>query len=87
MRVCHCTLHLTNPKACETCNINNPVPSITIYPTPNDDGQGTKPFPTYPLSLPAEKKEGWVCPKCGRVYANWVWECKACNDKITENEK
>ncbi len=22
---------------------------------------------------------GWICPKCGRVWANWVEGCKACN--------
>ena len=22
---------------------------------------------------------GWICPKCGRVYAPWVKECEACN--------
>jgi hypothetical protein len=22
--------------------------------------------------------EGWVCPKCGRVFAPWVSECKYC---------
>lgn len=22
---------------------------------------------------------GWVCPKCGRVYAPWVMSCDPCN--------
>jgi len=22
--------------------------------------------------------EGWVCPKCGRVYAPWVEKCQYC---------
>ena len=24
------------------------------------------------------KHEGWICPKCGRVYAPWVAQCDAC---------
>lgn len=26
-------------------------------------------------------KEGWVCPKCGSVYAPWVPSCRRCNVK------
>lgn len=25
------------------------------------------------------EQTGWICPKCGRVYAPWVKECEACN--------
>jgi hypothetical protein len=25
------------------------------------------------------EQQGWICPKCGRVYAPWVKECEACN--------
>lgn len=25
------------------------------------------------------EQSGWICPKCGRVYAPWVKECEACN--------
>jgi predicted ATP-dependent serine protease len=25
---------------------------------------------------------GWICPKCGKVYAPWVSQCGYCNDKI-----
>lgn len=24
-------------------------------------------------------QQGWVCPKCGNVYAPWVKECCNCN--------
>lgn len=27
-----------------------------------------------------EDKQGWVCPKCGRVYAPWQSQCLYCND-------
>ncbi len=26
--------------------------------------------------------QGWSCPKCGKVYAPWVWECHGCNSGI-----
>lgn len=26
----------------------------------------------------------WICPKCNRVYAPFICECKNCNDKINE---
>lgn len=26
-------------------------------------------------------QEGWVCPKCGRVYAPWVSMCEYCGGK------
>lgn len=25
-----------------------------------------------------ENKNGWICPKCGRVYAPWVDKCQYC---------
>jgi hypothetical protein len=37
----------------------------------------TIPFPG--LGAPS----GWVCPKCGRVYAPWVYTCGACAPGIT----
>ena len=31
-----------------------------------------------------ENKNGWVCPKCGRVYAPWIDKCQYCgNSTIT----
>lgn len=24
----------------------------------------------------------WICPRCDRVYAPFVFECKNCNDKL-----
>lgn len=36
-------------------------------------------------------KEGWVCPKCGRVYGPMMMTCAFCNNKISkenaENEE
>lgn len=32
-------------------------------------------------------KEGWVCPRCGRIYGPMMMVCVYCNNKITiENE-
>lgn len=32
-------------------------------------------------------KEGWVCPKCGRIYGPMMMTCDYCNNKIAiENE-
>lgn len=25
---------------------------------------------------------GWICPKCGRVYAPFIPECQYCNEKV-----
>ena len=30
--------------------------------------------------------EGWVCPKCGRVYSMLVLECKHCNQKVENRD-
>ena len=30
---------------------------------------------------------GWVCPKCGRVYAPWVASCELCNTKTIINQQ
>lgn len=32
-------------------------------------------------------KEGWVCPKCGRIYGPMMMTCAYCNNKITIWEK
>lgn len=29
--------------------------------------------------------EGWQCPKCGKVFAPWVWECSYCNTERLSN--
>jgi uncharacterized OB-fold protein len=26
-------------------------------------------------------RRGWECPKCGRVYAPWVFACQNCSHK------
>jgi hypothetical protein len=31
-----------------------------------------------------KKKEGWICPKCGCVWASWIPECSHCNKKHKE---
>jgi ribosomal protein L37AE/L43A len=28
----------------------------------------------------------WICPKCNRVYAPFIWECKKCNDNLSEKQ-
>lgn len=28
----------------------------------------------------------WECPKCGRVYAGWVWQCDYCNAAVKASE-
>lgn len=30
---------------------------------------------------------GWICPKCERVYATYISECKHCNDKVADLQK
>jgi len=31
---------------------------------------------------------GWLCPKCGRIWAPWIAECTICNlQKKVNNEK
>lgn len=30
------------------------------------------------------KREGWVCPKCGRVWSPTWFECQPCNKKISD---
>lgn len=25
---------------------------------------------------------GWICPKCGRVYAPYIAECQHCNKEV-----
>jgi hypothetical protein len=27
---------------------------------------------------------GWICPKCGSVYAPFVADCAACNGRLTQ---
>ena len=30
--------------------------------------------------------QGWICPKCSRVWAYYVHECKPCNDEVTAGQ-
>jgi len=31
--------------------------------------------------------KGWICPKCGCVYAPWVDECAKCNGNVLVSEQ
>lgn len=33
------------------------------------------------------KDKGWICPKCGRVYAPWVPSCEHCNKMAIINSQ
>lgn len=33
-----------------------------------------------------QENKGWICPKCEKVFAPSVEECKACNEGITKGE-
>ena len=30
-----------------------------------------------------DETKGWICPKCGRVYAPWVNKCQYCGNSTT----
>ena len=30
---------------------------------------------------------GWICPKCGRVYAPFITACNECNEKAMKAEQ
>ena len=30
---------------------------------------------------------GWICPKCGRVYAPFIPECQHCNKEVKSTTK
>ena len=32
-------------------------------------------------------RQGWVCPKCGRVHGPTMLDCYPCNKKISDAEK
>lgn len=31
--------------------------------------------------------KGWICPKCGRIYAPWVMSCEPCNKQAIINQQ
>lgn len=34
----------------------------------------------------SKSNQGWICPKCGRVYAPWVPSCDTCNKQSLINQ-
>lgn len=40
------------------------------------------PNPNYKYILMGQ--QGWICPRCGRVYGPGFFECTHCNNQITE---
>ena len=40
------------------------------------------PNPNYKYTL--VEQQGWICPRCGRVYGPNFFECSYCNNQITE---
>lgn len=40
------------------------------------------PNPNYKYTLVGQ--QGWICPRCGRVYGPNFFECSYCNNQITE---
>ena len=30
--------------------------------------------------------QGWICPKCSRVWAYYTHECKPCNDEVAAGQ-
>lgn len=34
---------------------------------------------TYDMDKKDNIRRGWMCPKCGNVYAPWVAGCRKCN--------
>ena len=37
-------------------------------------------------TLPKAPPQGWVCPKCGRVYGPKWFQCQPCNTKIAKRD-
>lgn len=56
---------------CANCNPNGwrPVQITPGYPTPG-------------FGIPLLTPQGWVCPKCSRVYGPASLECWSCNTLI-----
>lgn len=41
--------------------------------------------PLWKTTTFCKPRKGWICPKCGKVYAPFVPECVDCNKKEKEN--
>lgn len=40
------------------------------------------PNPNYKYTLVGQ--QGWICPRCGRVYGPNFFECSYCNNQMTK---
>lgn len=89
MRICHCTLPLFNPRACESCA--NPIyhgPDYIGDPPPGQLPYIGDPIPVRPTTTDPHVvipnppiRTGWVCPTCGTIYSPDVTTCLICNLK------
>lgn len=61
------------------------VPVPPPPPPSENTSQFTQVFMQLPPPLAA--KCGWVCPKCGSVYAPYVTECPRCSPKDAGDTK
>lgn len=67
------------------------IPMETRDPPPmeveNPDYYATCPIEQPPsaeyIPCPYPEPTGWVCPKCGRVWAIWVRGCDVCNAGVS----
>lgn len=54
------------------------------------EGCSIQPYPYDNIPAPKElfgsRMQGWICPKCGRVYSPLVQTCSHCNNKISTQE-
>ena len=52
------------------------------------EGCSIQPYPYDSIQTPKGifVNQGWMCPKCGRVYSPLVQTCSHCNNKISTQE-
>ncbi len=59
---------------CQECQVEHATPMCS---------------PTWPWPQPnpiSHKRQGWECPKCGRVYSPITPECSFCNHQPTKEK-